>query len=149
MKPAALFLLLALCTVPTCAAFTSVRPHPTLACMNTVDPPPGRMRDGSTVALPPLPKWVPSVIDSVPVTLVKNLYCNGQKVVGCFTYASRTIEIEDSMSLFNQWLVVRHEIVHSALFDAGLRFKDAASEDAVADAIAAQQLVEMSRGWPR
>jgi hypothetical protein len=35
------------------------------------------------------------------------------------------------------------------MFDAGLRFKDAASEDAVADAIAAQQLVEMSRGWPR
>jgi hypothetical protein len=145
MKRATIPFVLALLTVPTCA---SLPEGGAVACIVSVKPPPGTYYRSSARALPPIPAYVPSFIDSVPVRLVRDLRCNGMKVVGCFTFATRTIELEDSLSHFNRWLVLRHEIFHSAMWDAGLRFKHGPTEDVIADVIARQQMIEMERGWP-
>jgi hypothetical protein len=145
MKRAAIPFVLALLTVPTCASLPDTG---AVSCVVSVKPPPGTYHRADPRGLPPIPAFVPSFIDSVPVRLVKDLRCNGQKVVGCFTFATRTIELEDSLSHFNRWLVLRHEIFHSAMWDAGLRFKHGPTEDVIADVIARQQMIEMERGWP-
>lgn len=141
-------LTVALLTIPVCSSLTA-RPAPALACLNTVPPPLGMAHDGSYVSLPEIPKWVPSQVDSVQITFVHHLTCNDEKAVGCFTYDPRGIQLEDTLSEFNRWIVLRHEIFHSAMFDAGLRFRVGPDEDRVADAIAAQQVREMAAGWPQ
>lgn len=147
MKPARAALVLALLTVPTCAALPD-RPAP--SCVMTVTPPAGAATDGtSTVPLPGIPSWVPSQIDSVPVQFVRHLRCNNAPAVGCFVYTARIIQLEDTLSAFNRWLVLEHEIVHSALYDAGLRFRHGPTEDRIANAIAWQRMAERQRGWPR
>ena len=145
MKRLRFVLIPALLAIPTCASLPDTG---AVSCVVSVKPPPGTHYRSDPRVLPPIPAFVPSFIDSVPVLLVKDLRCNGQKVVGCFTFATRTIELEDSLSHFNRWLVLRHEIFHSAMWDAGLRFRHSSTEDTVADVIARQQMIEMERGWP-
>jgi Zn-dependent peptidase ImmA (M78 family) len=108
--------------------------------------------DGTTVAripLPAFPKWVPTQKGVVPVVLVHHLKCNTIPALGCYIYLPPTIQIEDTLVLWQRWLILRHEIVHAAVHNAGLTFDSRDDENRVADALAAQQMGEMLSGWPR
>ena len=129
-------LVLALLVIPTCASL------PTIA------------RDGTTVArplgfLPPLPDRAPTAFGTIPVRRVPNLQCLGKPAYGCFYRTTWVIEIRDSLPLPLAWASLHHELAHAAFQVAGVEFDDAAQEDQVADALAAQQVVEMRAGWPK
>ena len=134
MRRAMLPLVLTLLAVPTCASVPAYAP-----------------RDGTMVAaeLPPFPTWVPSRHGAVPVTLVRHLQCGGSPAFGCYHYPTRQIEIEDTLPLVLRWRYIRHEIVHMAVYDAGLSFDSPTAENYVAEAMATQQITEMLSGWPR
>ena len=137
-RPAWIVLLLALCTVPTCASL------------------PQFPADGSYVAvrLPPFPESVPSTSGPVPVRLVKNLRCGTDRNpnlvwFGCYHYNPRRIEIEDTLALVMKWRTLSHEMVHLALHLDGVSLPDIEVENKIAEAIAKQQTHAMLMRWPR
>lgn len=136
MKRAFLPLVLALLTVPTCASL----PAPVL---------PGE----TSAALPPFPIAVPSTRGPIPVVLKRHLRRCGSDTTrtywGCYHYATRTIEIEDSLSLYLKWRTLRHEMVHVALHMKGGALMDENVEDYVAEAVAEQEINAMLMRWPR
>lgn len=131
MRRAALPLLLALLAVPTCAQTVPA--------------------DGTSVSanLPPIPSWAPSPLGPIRVHLVPELQCGGEPAYGCFHYDTRLVEVRDSIPRVVQWQALHHELVHSALYHAGITFDDANEENKVADAVANQQVMEMIGRWPR
>jgi hypothetical protein len=128
-------LVLSLAVLPTCASVPQMTPA-----------------DGTMVArlpLPEFPKWVPTQKGVVPVVLVKHLHCNGLPAYGCYLYAPPTIQVEDTLPAWLRWKILRHEIVHAAIHNAGLSFDNRDEENMIADAMALQQIGEMLSGWPR
>ena len=134
MKRTVLPALLALLCFPTCASLPPLTPP-----------------DGTSVAgvVPPFPRWAPTTRGPVPVRLVHHLICNAEPAFGCYRYATRSIEIEDTLSLVRRWRYLRHELVHAALDAAGVTFDNRDAENAVAEAVAEQQTTEMLMRWPR
>jgi Zn-dependent peptidase ImmA (M78 family) len=123
-----------LLSVPTCA---SVPQFPT---------------DGTFVIgreLPPFPTWAPTRTGPVRILLVRGISCSGIVAHGCYIYATREILIEESLPLVLRWRILRHELVHAAMHAANLKFDDPKEENAVAEAMADQQLAEMLSSWPR
>jgi hypothetical protein len=133
MRRVTIPVVLALLAVPTCASVPVYAP-----------------RDGTvvTMPLPPIPKWVPSRVGPIPVRRIHHLYCNNAPAWGCYLYATREIQLEDTLSLLSGWVVLRHEIGHSALDQAGVQFRDPDAENRVVQAMAEQQVSEMLSGWP-
>jgi hypothetical protein len=130
----AAWLVLSLAVLPTCASV----PQMTRA-------------DGATVArlpLPEFPKWVPTQKGVVPVVLVHHLKCNTIPALGCYIYAPPTIQIEDTLVLWQRWRYLRHEMFHATMHAAGITFEDRGEENEVAEAMAVQQLSEMLSNWP-
>ena len=134
MKRLAIPLVMALLAVPTCASTPVYAP-----------------RDGTTVvvSLPPIPAWAPSKRGPVPIRRVHHLPCNAVPAWGCYIYATREIQLEDTLSSITAWVILKHEIGHATLDANGLRFDDPDIENRVVQAMAEQQVSEMLSGWPR
>ena len=97
----------------------------------------------------PFPTSVPSRYGPVPVHLVDALTCNNEPAYGCFHYAPRVIEIEQTMPPPMRWKVLFHEVTHVAIADGSLHFASPEAENYVADAVAEQRLTEFLAHWPR
>lgn len=73
-------------------------------------------------------------------------YCGRVLAWGCYTYATRTLVVVTGLSRWDEWAVLEHEKVHMALGDAHLtaqeRGEDPRYDDAIADVISSQRMLE-------
>lgn len=88
------------------------------------------------VPLPALPESVFSVKGWTKVHIVKPpLYCGPALAWGCYTYATRRLEMDTvGLDRWRQWFVLEHEMTHMAFGDADVIDSLPGADDARADA---------------
>lgn len=93
--------------------------------------------------LPKIPKTLPSLLGSVPVTLVKELKDKkGKEVLGMARWGERDVRVVETMPLVTQWYVYWHEWGHMVLFDAGVLLSEEKVEQ-ICDVFALARVREM------
>ena len=100
---------------------------------------------------PPIPRSVMGAGGKIRVQLVDHIEADAGKPAGdnSVTFGiweghKRLIRIVKTVALSFQWSVLQHELVHAALFDAGVtNLLPAEQEECLADAISTARCAEM------
>lgn len=97
------------------------------------------------VCWPAIPKRIMGAGGPITVRLVKRPRGDdGSDAWGTWQPDTRTIRIERGAPIAHKWRVLYHEIVHSALHDAGLtQLLTDDAEEALCEAISSARIVEM------
>lgn len=95
--------------------------------------------------LPPLPKFLHSVLGPVQVEQVPELHTvDGDKAFGLWHPGARKIQVATAGVVPTiQWLTLEHERVHQQLFDGGVSMIDKRDLEHICDVIAAARVAEM------
>jgi hypothetical protein len=96
------------------------------------------------VLFPPLPDSVISAKGWVKVLRPPhNFLCGDVDAIGCYTYATRKLEVAGDLSPYRAWHTLYHEEVHMAMGGANLlHVGTSLQQDSLADAIASLRMLE-------